>query len=287
MAKKPLKITVGCDPEVFMCNPNTGAYVSAHGMIPGTKFEPYKVRNGAVQVDGNALEFNTDPASTGDEFVRNVQDVFDQMKAMVPGYNVLIEPTVVFEKGYFDSLPSEAKEVGCMPDFNAYTGTENPIPKANDPYMRAAGGHIHVGWVDDVDPFDPNHFEDCRDVVKQLDHYLGMPSLCWDKDSKRRELYGKAGAFRPKPYGVEYRTLSNAWLKDPRLIRWVYNTTITAVNDLYTKTVNAEANWGVGSAATVINQNQSWWDKTRGWALPVPVPPVGSFDPIPQKKKRS
>jgi hypothetical protein len=39
----------------------------------------------------------------------------------------------------------------------------------------------------------------------------------------RRELYGKAGAFRPKPYGVEYRVLSNRWLNSEALIRWVYN----------------------------------------------------------------
>lgn len=31
---------------------------------------------------------------------------------------------------------------------------------------------------------------------------------------------------------MEYRVLSNAWLKSPKLMSWVYNTTMKAVNDL-------------------------------------------------------
>jgi hypothetical protein len=72
----------------------------------------------------------------------------------------------------------------------------------------------------------------CITLVKQLDAYLGIPSLEWDKDTLRRRLYGKAGAFRPKPYGVEYRTLSNAWLKNEMLVRYVYRQTMRAIEDL-------------------------------------------------------
>ena len=55
-----------------------------------------------------------------------------------------------------------------------------------------------------------------------LDMYLGLPSLIWDRDTKRRSLYGDFGAFRPKPYGLEYRVLSNAWLAHTRTIGFVY-----------------------------------------------------------------
>jgi len=48
--------------------------------------------------------------------------------------------------------------------------------------------------------------------VKQLDWYLGGWSTQVDPDTVRRNLYGKSGAMRFKPYGVEYRVLSNFWL---------------------------------------------------------------------------
>jgi hypothetical protein len=46
-------------------------------------------------------------------------------------------------------------------------------------------------------------------------------------------MYGAAGAFRPKPYGVEYRVLSNAWLQSEELMAWVYRTTTKAITDLF------------------------------------------------------
>jgi hypothetical protein len=72
----------------------------------------------------------------------------------------------------------------------------------------------------------------CATLVKQLDSYLGLPSLLFDRDTLRRKMYGQAGAFRPKPYGVEYRVLSNAWLLNENRMRFVFNQTTRAVNDL-------------------------------------------------------
>ena len=46
----------------------------------------------------------------------------------------------------------------------------------------------------------------------------------------RKKLYGKAGAYRPKPYGLEYRSLSNFWVFDDKLIRWVWRNTERALH---------------------------------------------------------
>ena len=224
-----MKITIGCDPELFVTQ--GGKFRSAHNLIPGTKKEPFKVKNGAVQVDGMALEFNIDPVDNVDDFVKYNQSVMAQMKDMVPDYDFAIVPSCKFNGNHFRVQPEEAKELGCEPDYNAYTMLANPRPD-NKTTMRTASGHIHIGFCENADIDSQDHMIRCATLVKQLDGYLGLPSLLYDKDKTRRSMYGAAGAFRPKTYGVEYRVLSNAWLLSEERMRFVYNQTVKAVEDL-------------------------------------------------------
>ena len=217
---------IGADPELFV---KKGAeYLSAYGLIPGDKQYPHPVNNGAVQVDGMALEFNIDPADTEDGFIFNIKSVMQQLMQMVPDYEVVTDPVATFSEEYLKTQPLAALMLGCDPDFNAWTGEINKKPEAVRP-IRTAAGHVHIGWTEDADIQDELHLNSCRMIIKQLDFCLGLPSLLFDKDTERRELYGAAGAFRPKSYGVEYRVLSNRWLSDDRLIRWVYRATEDAL----------------------------------------------------------
>jgi hypothetical protein len=220
------QVLVGCDPEVFVRKDNK--FLSAYGLIKGDKKNPQKVDKGAVQVDGMALEFNIDPAASEDEFLLNVQQVLDTMTKMVPGYEVVATPVAHFDEAYLKAQPEEALELGCDPDFNAWTRTVNPRPDGNRP-MRTASGHVHIGWSDGESIQDADHIERCQMVAKQMDFFLGLPSILYDKETMRREMYGKAGAYRPKSYGVEYRTLSNAWLLSKERIKWVYRATLAGV----------------------------------------------------------
>lgn len=225
-----IEILVGADPEVFMVNEK--GFVSAHGAIPGTKKAPYKVDKGAVQVDGMALEFNIDPAKNEEEFVANLNAVMAILKDMVPGYELAAVPVAEFGAEYIASQPLEAIELGCDPDFNAWdNGAANPRPDGNASF-RTGAGHVHIGWGSGFDVNDPEHLQACIMLTKQLDYYLGLGSLLYDDDTKRRTLYGAFGAFRPKPYGMEYRVLSNAWLKSDKLMSWVFRTTKKAFDDL-------------------------------------------------------
>jgi hypothetical protein len=256
-------VLIGADPELFMQNPNSGVFVSAedlvHGpRIPGTKLEPHKVPYGAVQIDGCALEFNIDPAATVDDFVRNINEVRSTISAMVPGYKVVAEPVARFEAGYFKyEVPSHAQELGCNPDYNGWTKETNPRPDPQGEPMRTASGHIHIGWTEGQDVEGYDHFHLCCKFARQLDYYLGMYSLMWDKDGTRRKLYGKAGAFRPKSYGLEYRVLSNRWLDSQDLMRWVYNTTQVAMADGFSGRW-AEDTYG-DIAQKVIDTNDLDW----------------------------
>lgn len=217
-----MKVTLGCDPEIFIKNTKTGKVVTGEGLVPGTKKKPYKVKKGAVQLDGLALEFNIEPANTEQEWVTNITTVLGECKTFLPkDHEFAFLPSVKFEKKYFEMLSKESKELGCDPDYNARTGERNNVP--NDPgCMRTASGHVHVGFAKVQDPFDPSHFWDCSMLVKRFDKYFENFFPLWDKDYERQRMYGSPGSFRPKTYGVEYRVPSCAWVKYPELWSWMY-----------------------------------------------------------------
>lgn len=227
-----MELSIGCDPELFL--KVSGKFQSVHDILPGTKDNPYRVSNGAVQVDGVAAEFNIDPAMSLTEFTNNIADVRWSLKDMIGqklghrSFDLVAEPVAYFDQGYFDALPQTPKLLGCQPDFNAYTGEQNEPPETTEPF-RTGAGHVHVGWGEYLDPDDPEHFIACRDVVRQLDAVVYPLSEKWDTDTKRRTLYGQKGSFRPKTYGVEYRPLSNAWLRSEETIKIVYEVTLSAV----------------------------------------------------------
>lgn len=222
--------TIGADPELWLTK--GGVPVSAHGVIQGTKANPFQVKRGAVQVDGMALEFNINPASDFRNFDRNITTVLDELQALIPeGHEINLSPSVMFDNDTMDSQPFEALALGCDPDYNAYTREKNATPHTQEG-LRTAAGHIHVGWCKDMDPMDPTHFEACAQLTQQLDVYLGLPSLLWDNDQTRRSLYGEAGAFRPKSYGMEYRTLSNVWVGDKNTRAIVWRLVKTAITRL-------------------------------------------------------
>ena len=213
-------ILIGADPEIFVRSSENAQLISAYNLIPGTKKDPHKVPFGAVQVDGMALEFNIDPASTEEQFKHNIEHVMSSLKSMIV-HDFVIEPVAHFGKEFMAQQPAEAIELGCDPDFNGWTGEENPRPNC-DRDFRTAAGHVHIGWGQDMDIHSMKTLINAGAMARQMDFFLGLPSLFYDDDTVRRELYGKAGAFRPKSYGAEYRVLSNVWLRNPTLIEWVF-----------------------------------------------------------------
>lgn len=224
-------LTFGADPELFVIN-REGEFVSAAGLIPGDKWEPHKVEGGAVQVDGMAAEFNIDPVTTFADWKKNIKGVRKQLEEMLPkGYRLVATPTAQFSEQEWRKAPDEAKMLGCSPDFDAWIKTVNPVPNSVDG-VRHAGGHIHFGWTNGADTSDELYVQSCVDLVRQLDWYLAAWSVLQDPDTQRRSSYGKAGAMRFKPYGVEYRTLSNFWLQSDELLLQVWNRMQTAIHDM-------------------------------------------------------
>lgn len=207
-------ITIGADPELFILNTDTEEFVCPDGLIPGTKDDPYKVDGGAVQQDGFAAEFNIDPCTNYSDFADRIRGVRNQMQKMLPkGLQLVAVPTATFTQKEWDRASDQTKVLGCSPDYNAWLLNVNPPANAED-RVRCAGGHLHIGWTENADYTDKEYFKASVDLVRQLDWYLGGWSVIMDNDHQRRSMYGKAGSMRFKPYGVEYRTLSNFWLDD-------------------------------------------------------------------------
>jgi len=211
-----MKFSIGCDPEFFL--KLNQQHVSAVGLIGGSKDVPRPLEKDgfAILEDNVSVEFNIAPAHNHTEFIENIQYVMNNLRGLLPQYEFSQDSAVLFNEAELQH--PQALEFGCEPDFNAWTKSVNPRPCAMDHTLRSAGGHVHVG-----------HSLDPIEVIKAMDLFLGVPSTVLDPGTLRRQLYGKAGCFRPKDYGCEYRTLSNFWIFSPKTIEWVYNQTNKAL----------------------------------------------------------
>lgn len=216
-----VKITLGADPELFIRDKKTKEFVSAHDIAPGTKQNPYMLVphiGGTVQADGTAVEFGIHPDNSptqATDRLTTVMNEFERKYLEPQGLELVVTPCVVWPEKYFATLPQIATELGCEPDYNAYTGRQNVFPSTEDhPTLRTGGGHIHIGWMDreKVDPLDPDHFNDCRILTMNLDIAFDHYGIDKNRSDLRTKLYGTRGSFRPKPYGMEYRVPSNRWL---------------------------------------------------------------------------
>lgn len=211
---------LGADPEIFAVNPQTGKYISVLGKIGGTKDKPIPVPelgNGfTLQEDNVAVELGIPPAASATEYYEHLKKCMDAALDRLKGLSFSMESAAIFDS---DELQHPGAFVfGCEPDFNAWSGDTNPSPCADNPNLRSAGGHVHVETNLDK-----------RAVIKAMDFMLGVPSVIMDEGHLRKTLYGKMGAYRPKPYGVEYRTLSNFWVFDKRYVQWVWDNTQRAL----------------------------------------------------------
>jgi hypothetical protein len=219
----------GADPELMLLTPE-GKLTSAIDVVPGTKEEPHKVSCGAVQHDNVMAEFNVNPSGTDDEFVHNMREVLRELSDMIAPLTLVARASANFPK---KELQSEVAQVfGCDPDFDSWSLQMNSIDgTAGMETFRSAGGHFHIGEKKATkemlqDPYGK------IEVVKMLDIFQGIVSIAIDNDKtapKRRALYGRAGAHRPKDYGVEYRALGNFWVRSPDLVHMMYELADRAV----------------------------------------------------------
>lgn len=205
-----MNITIGSDPEFFIVD-KFGNFVTPKYVTRGTKDSPQDYDKGVIHQDASAVEFSIQPASTAEEFSSYIQEALD---------TILINP-------FFEMYPYTAirlsdediksdeslSEIGCEPDFKFING--KLVKRSltyNNTNWRMAGGHIHIGIGKIRD----------QSILEELLNELDSKFMSWyrkqdfyhaETEAIREAHYGDDGVFRPKPYGLEYRTPSMAWIK--------------------------------------------------------------------------
>lgn len=227
------KPKMGTDPEFFVAG-TRNKILASDKFFPG-KEKPIKFRDSAggplmkLFFDGIQAEINV-PEDTCRETVchylrLSLKRAHKEIAKKGTAHKLILRPSVRVSQGVLDSADPEARRFGCMPDFNAYTCTQNmpEMDASRHPY-RYAGGHIHIGVSSDYLQADNGEFKIAKTeeghlrIIKFIDYLCGLMLVLMDRGpaaKRRRTKYGNAGCFRPTPYGIEYRTPSCWWLKSP------------------------------------------------------------------------
>lgn len=274
----------GFDPEIFVVDA-TGKLIPAFDFLP-SKENPLQVphpngggigESGASDYaraywDGFQAEFTTRPFGCHgwcmDELHSGLQTVRNAARKYNPSAKLTLKN--VFEIPFAELMQTSAEFVtlGCDPSLNAY-GTDpfyidNPFEL---PY-RMAGGHIHLAL--------PHLTENtAKTAVKYLDLLVGLPMVGMFAEidvPTRRKYYGRAGEFRRPSHGLEYRTLSNAWLGHPAVSNLVADLARLAVGNVQRLVspkdlgTSHEAirdiidSTDVAGARKLFNANEGLWD---------------------------
>jgi hypothetical protein len=212
------KAAIGGDPEFFLVK--DGQVIGSEKVIPekGATLGPTYPK---FIRDGVQVELNYKPASCMGAVTNHIGILFellqDHLTIHHPGVSIALTPSVwTVTQEELDTLSPKSKVLGCMPSENLYDPGRG-INVQSDYPVRSAGGHIHL-------PCDNWGRKHAEDLVSMMDVLVGNTCVLLDRDpraAERREVYGRAGEFRRPPHGVEYRALSNFWLRSPALFSFI------------------------------------------------------------------
>lgn len=211
-----MSISIGHDGECFAISPE-GEVISCEGKIGGTKADPSPCEGGALQEDCVMAELNIKPAYSKSDFIKYTTQVQKELEDRLAAYNLKPYYKPVAELNAEELNTKQAQISGCVADYDAWAGKKNPAIQLAASNKRYAGGHVHFGV-----PFASNPVVISR-FIRYLDYTMGAGLIVKFGTSERFNAYGRWGAYRPTPYGVEYRTPDNMWLTSEETMAWVYD----------------------------------------------------------------
>lgn len=220
--------SLGSDPELFF---RKGKQIlGAELLLPreGLKvFEGVHETKSKWTIDGVQAELNpsvhTCRSSMASAISTSFRSLIQELKKKDPEVTLDFSQAVEVGEADLAQLSEESRKFGCMPSLSIYDTSKDIQINQVDPSqyrIRAAGGHVHIG-VDNYPQLVPALTTRCKETVQLLDIIAGNTAVIIDRSRaniERRKLYGRAGEYRLPAHGLEYRTLSNFWLYDSRLM---------------------------------------------------------------------
>jgi hypothetical protein len=229
MNANKMGITLGSDPEMMLWDKDQKKIVSSIPILKRDKHCPIDLGDGMKMYADNVLvESAFPPATTKEDFVRTIREAIVRMQDKLgERYSLLPQSAHLYDD---DELKDKSCwESGCNPNYDVYARKVN-MPAKFESGLRTGSFHIHIGSDKLMAP-------DQKDrAIKILDIFLGCASVVFDGDQTsqaRRALYGKAGEFRPTPYGVEYRVLGNFALRSPKMTELVVDLVGYSMEQIY------------------------------------------------------
>lgn len=200
-----LDLMFGTDAEFFLADAD-GNVIPASKVIPGKKFDPFILEHGVCHPDGLSLEVGCPPSDTPEGMLTNLFNVLQEVKTRFldpAGVSIITNMSVDSTK--VKGTTKEDLDFGCGSEYDR--SSPSMFKRSNrDPSqaMRFSGFHIHIGYTEGQED---NYwtFLDASRLVAVLDTLVRKYSL--DTSADRAEQYGGIGAFRIKPYGIEYRCM--------------------------------------------------------------------------------
>jgi hypothetical protein len=210
-------IQLGCDPELFLTKEvgktrKRQSVVGSELVVPEGGI-PVGSGMGRIVRDGVQVEFQPISGSCRANMSNHLSLCFQELQRRVekyPGLKIDFSQTVRLSAGDMARLHPDSRQLNCGASLNIYG--RRPIYKNGEKFrMRSGAGHIHIGSEALTDKY-----VNPENLVKILDVLIGNTCVMLDRDplaAERRKTYGRAGEYRLPKHGLEYRTLSNFWLK--------------------------------------------------------------------------
>ncbi len=233
-----LAVKFGCDPELFI--EGAEGTVASDALLPEkgiavvrkVSYESQPHDDGTIARDGVQVELHPTPYICRAYISNSLTALFKALDAelKVKSLKANFSQVINLTDDELAKLSEQARQLGCMPSHNIYgkpsINVEGKVVK-----VRSAAGHIHFGSTvlkpgAQLKPEVPT-----ENLIRICDVLLGNTAVLIDRDPaavERRKLYGRAGEHRTPAHGVEYRTLSNFWLRSYPLMSLMFGLAHTA-----------------------------------------------------------